>query len=122
MSRRTVYPVTHPWRLILSITLEQFKAALEGLENGSELLEFFVSSVNSEKERGIAERRAANKEAQNLRKFKLALEKLGFDREETELDTYIEGLLGKLDDKAGPTSELQKQLQKLQREFATTQT
>jgi chromosome segregation ATPase len=57
-----------------------------------------------------------------LRKFKIALEKLGFDKDDTELDSYVEDLASKIDDKAGTGSELQKQLQKLQREFSIAQT
>jgi hypothetical protein len=69
-----------------------FKAHLEALENGKDLYEFYVSSVETEKQRGISEVRERNKEAESLRKFKIAFEKLGFNKESDELDSYVETL------------------------------
>jgi hypothetical protein len=71
---------------------ETFKKALEGLTNGSELFEFYTAQVNKERDIGIEEKRKANSEAQNLRKYKKALENIGFNREAEELEPFIETL------------------------------
>jgi len=69
----------------------KFKAQLEALENGKELYEFYINAVETEKQRGISEVRERNKEAEGLRKFKIAFEKLGFNKDDS-LDDYIENL------------------------------
>jgi hypothetical protein len=70
----------------------EFKTKLEALQDGKDLYEFHVGLVNKERETGIKEKSDANKEAQNLRKYKIALEKLGFNKDSDELDAYIETL------------------------------
>jgi hypothetical protein len=38
----------------MPVTLEEFRAVLEGQSNGADLLELFQSAVNTERDRGIA--------------------------------------------------------------------
>lgn len=109
-------------------TLEEFKAAISSLQDKDDLMEFFVSQVESEKQRGISERQKANREAQALRRFKIAMEKLGYAD-----DTDLEEFTGKMREaqeasqavtesglKSGEVTELTKQLKKLQQDFTTT--
>lgn len=70
-------------------TLEETRAFLEKQEGGAEYVEAIVSSIEAEKQRGILESQKSNKEAQNLRKFKIALEGLGFNQEEHQLEDFI---------------------------------
>jgi len=103
---------------------EEFKKALEALENGSELIEYHTTAVLSEKNRGIEESRKGNKENQNLRKFKTALESLGYDGE-SDLQEFVDTLTATVEGKTtqGNTelSELQKKISKLTRDFESSQ-
>ena len=110
----------------MPVSMEQFKEALSKLENGEDLLEFHASSVSAEKNLGISKHKEANKEAQGLRKFKLAFEKLGYDPEsKIDIDEFADGLLGKVTETTnkatGEIGELQKKLNKLTKDFTTTQ-
>jgi len=76
----------------MALDAAQFKAAIEALSNGSDLLNFHVSAVEAEKSRGIEESRKANAEAQALRRYKIALEKLpGFDKD-ADLDKFVDSI------------------------------
>jgi len=76
------------------MTLDELKALLEG-EGKTEIFETIVEMVNSEKEKGIAEKSKANREAQNLRKFKTALEALGYDGS-ADLDQFTSEIVTKV--------------------------
>jgi hypothetical protein len=105
----------------------EFKVALEGLTNGKELYEYYVNAVETEKQRGISEVRDRNKEAENLRRYKIALEKLGFDKGSEELDTYIEGLRESkdkakdVDDAKVSLKSLNSELTELRKKFDVSQ-
>ena len=109
----------------MPISLEQFRAAIEKLENGAELLEFHTAQVMAEKNRGIDTAKVKNHENQRLKAFQKAFEKLGFDKDDTEIDGFVESLVAKMDETAnkGNTqfTELQKTLTKLQKDFDKTQ-
>lgn len=105
------------------MTFEEFKAALEHAENGSALMAFFTEAVNAEKTRGISEKSSANKEAQGLRKYKQAFEKLGYDGE-TDLEEFVETTIKAIEGQGfkGSTelTDLQKQLKTLQKSYEKT--
>lgn len=107
----------------MPVSAEDFKAALSKLDNGDELLEFHTASVNAEKDRGIQSRREANREAQHLRRFKIAMEKLGFDPkdESADIEAFVDNIAVKMEadttKATGELAELQATLKKLQREF-----
>lgn len=105
----------------------EFKARLEALDGGKDLYEFYVTSVESEKQRGITEVRDRNKEAESLRKYKIALEKLGFNKGSDELDSYIEVLksektkASEADSTKITLENVNSQLSELQNKFAMAQ-
>ena len=103
------------------ITLDSFKASLSKLENGSELLEFFDSSVSDEKTKAIDITRKANKESQNIKK---AFNRLGYDGV-ANVDEFVDVLLETIDGKATTQttelSDLQNTVKKLQRSFEQVQ-
>lgn len=111
----------------MPMSLEAIKAIVEKLEGGSEVLDSIVGLIETEKQRGIAERKKANGEAQTLRKYKIALEKLGYDKEGPEdLDAYIDSLgearstsqaVEQSGFKPGELGEVSKQLAKLRKDF-----
>ena len=75
----------------MALDAGSFKVAIEALPNGSELMAYHVSAVEAEKTRGIDESRKANAEAQNLRRFKIAVEKLGYQKDQ-DLDAFMDTL------------------------------
>jgi hypothetical protein len=81
--------------------------------------------VNAEKTKGIDISRSKNHENQRLKAFQKAFERLGFDKEESELDGFVEGIVAKMEDDGIKSNtqlgELQKTLTKLQRDFEKTQ-
>ena len=103
------------------ITLDAFKASLSKLENGSELLEFFDSSVSDEKTKAIDITRKANREAQSIKK---AFNRLGYDGV-ANVDEFVDVLLETIDGKATTQttelSELQNTVKKMQRSFEQSQ-
>lgn len=107
-------------------SLEDLKSAVNSVDNADEIIEFVINSIESEKQRGIDSRRQANNEAKNLRKFKLALEKLGYSNE-TDLDEYVDSLLSEKEELAaagvteGGVSEVMQQLKRLRKDFEKTQ-
>lgn len=106
------------------MTFEEFKAALEATEKGAALLEFYSQAVNAEKVKGISEKSTANKEAQNLRRYKLAFDKLGYDGE-ADLDDFVEMMAATIESRGMKSTteltELQKQIAKLQKNFESSQ-
>lgn len=111
-------------------SMDEFRTAVAGLENADDLMEFFVSQVEVEKSRGISEKQKVNREASNLRRFKLAMEKLGYT-DETDLEAFTLAMTEAKEAgqavkdsglKSNEVSDLTKQLQKLQKDFATTKT
>lgn len=70
-------------------TLDEVRSFLEKQPDGKDYIEAIVTSVESEKQRGIQESQKSNKEAQNLRKYKIALEGLGYNAEEHQLEDFI---------------------------------
>lgn len=111
----------------MALDASSFKVLLEGLPNGSEALAYHVGAVEAEKQRGIEESRKANAEAQALRKFKIAIEKLGFNKD-GDLDEFMTNL--KLaTEKASQTDaakmtveQITAELTKLKTDFSKTQT
>jgi hypothetical protein len=71
-------------------TIDEIKADLEKLGK-TDILEGIIELINQEKEKGVSEVQKRNKEAQNLRKYKIALEAAGL----TEDDDISEFLSGK---------------------------
>jgi len=70
-------------------SFDEVKSFLEKTPEGKEYLEAVVSTVEAEKQKGVLESQKGNKENQNLRKYKIGLESLGFNPEETELETFL---------------------------------
>jgi len=111
------------------MTQEELKAKLEGIEGGLDLYAAHMAMVQAEREKGINSRHEANSEAKGLRRFKIALEKLGYNAEEDgDLDEWVSDIVNKMADvgksstqKDSQLSELQSQLKKLTKQFQTTQ-
>lgn len=105
--------------------LSEFKTILEAIpDHGPKLFEFFTQAVEAEKSRGISEVSKRNKEAEGLRKFKLALESAGYT-EGTDLNEFIGGLKAAKEDASSKTltlKDLQTQLTSLQSSFDKSQT
>ena len=77
----------------MSKSLEEIKADLEGLKK-PELMEDLLALINEEKERGIDSHRKANREAENLRKYKKSFEALGLSQDDN-LDEFVSSLIDK---------------------------
>ena len=111
----------------MALDATQFKTAIEGLPNGSELLAYHVGAVEAEKQRGIEESRKANSEAQNLRRFKIAVEKLGYQKD-ADLEEFMGGLkvatekAGQADQAKMSLEQLTQELSKLKTDFTKTST
>ena len=76
--------------------LEDVKKALEALDGGNDLygvviseLDKLKSKVTEEKNRGITEVSKRNKEVESMKAYKKAMDALGFDPEESELDDFV---------------------------------
>jgi len=110
----------------MPIELKEFKEKVESL--GPEFFEFYTTAVQAEQQRGISEKSAANREAQGMRQYKLALEKLGFNKESDELEAFIETLRSstskakEADTQKLTLDQLSAELLKLQDSFGKTQT
>lgn len=108
----------------MTISTEEFEAALKALENGADLLEYHATTVNAEKSTGINEVRKRDKENQGLRKFKIIYKDLGWDGE-TDPEEYglklKDTLEGRQGDANTEVSTLKKDLLKLQKDFGKTQ-
>lgn len=65
---------------------------LKSLIKDPQILEDIVDSINAEKEKGISEKSKANKEAQNLRKFKTAVEAIGYG-DSDDLDSFVSSII-----------------------------
>lgn len=103
------------------MTLEELRALLKDYEKGTEAYEGVVALIEAEKTRGIEAKGRANREAQNLRRYKKAFEELGYT-DEVDLDEFKESL--KKTDTPENTSELtklQKELKKIQDQLAAEQ-
>lgn len=101
----------------------QFRALLEALPNGSEALDFHISSIEAEKSRGITEVNRRNKENEGLRKFKQAFENLGYDGT-TDLNEYANSLKAtteSVSQKDGILGDLQNKVKRLEGDFSKTQ-
>ncbi len=107
---------------------EGFKEALKSTGN-EELLKFFDSYVLSSDDKSklsdeIRKRKSANKEAQDLKRFKSAVEQLGFDGEQ-DLNGFVDALTdtveGKKNQNTTETSDLNNQVRKLQKDFEKSQ-
>lgn len=104
-----------------------FKAAIEALPNGQELYGYHVQSVEAEKQRGIEESRKANNEAQNLRRFKIALEKIGYQKD-TDVDAFVDTLkvattkAGEADQAKMSLEQVVKELNTLKNDYTKTST
>jgi hypothetical protein len=110
----------------MPVSAAEFKAAIEKLPNGVDLLEYHVGAVEYEKSLGVQTSREKNHENQRLRAFKKAFDKLGFQGTEAEIENYVEELMAKVEENGvkGNTqlSELQKTIAKLQKDFEKTST
>jgi len=104
-------------------TLEAFKAAVKSIENADELINFHVAAVETEKTRGITEKRRANDEAKGLRAYKKSLESLGYDGA-ADLEEFIDSLKEKIETAGSvdpvAASETEKVLKSLRKEFDKT--
>jgi hypothetical protein len=107
------------------MTWEEFKKALEALENGGELLEYHAGALDKEKQFGIQKYSEKDKEAAKLRKFKSSLKELGWDGE-SDPDEFVNSVKDKMEGRQNESnsalSDLTKQLKNLQKEFDKTQT
>jgi len=102
-----------------------FKKALESLDNGAELIEFFENSVKAETAKGTSLSHRAN--AENA-KYKKTLAKMGWESGR-DLDEFADEIIGTIDsskESANTTntelSGLQSKLNKLQTAFERAQT
>lgn len=102
-------------------TIEEIKQTLSKMENGNDLIEGIYQAIETEKLKGISESQKSNKEAQNLRKFKIAFEKLGYNPDENDLDTYIENIT-KTKEEAGKNKETKITLETLTKDFQSLRT
>lgn len=106
------------------MTWEEFKRALEALENGAELLEFHASALDKEKQFGIQKYSEKDKEAAKLRKYKGSLKELGWDGE-SDPEEFIANVKDKLEGRQAESNtaltDLNKQFKQLQKEFEKTQ-
>jgi len=104
-----------------------FKSTIEALPQGSELMSFYVQAVEAEKNRGIEESRKANAEAQGLRKFKIASEKLGYQKDQ-DVDAFFDSLkvattkAGEADQTKMTLEQVTAELNKLKTDFGKTTT
>lgn len=109
-------------------TLEETRAFLEKLPEGKAHLETIINTIEAERQKGILESQKTNKEAQNLRKYKIALEGLGYNPEETQLEDFIGSLKSSKEDasKAKETKvtldSISKDFNNLKSNFEKTQT
>lgn len=105
-------------------SLEDLKSALKDFEGNEDIIEFVVESIESEKNKGISEKRRANDEAKGLRAYKKAMEALGYDKE-TDLDEYVDAITEKIeavgDIDPDENKSMQKELKKLRRDFEKAQ-
>ncbi len=83
-------------------TLEELKKALEGK---SDIISDFESLINDEKTKGVETHKKANREAQNLRKFKTAMESLGLS-DPDNLDVFTADVIKKMNKKEDGASTL----------------
>lgn len=110
----------------MALDAGQFKSILEKLPEAKDLMEFHVHAVESEKQRGIEESRKANSEAQNLRKYKIGMEKLGFNKEADELDKFLESIqvtakkAGEVDTAKMTLDQVTSELNKLKTDYTKT--
>jgi hypothetical protein len=104
----------------MTISQEEFRQALEGLDNSEELLEYHNSAVLSEKNRGVEQNRKNNKQNQNLQQYKRFVEELGWDGQ-TSLEEFKESLTENDSKSSGEIQDLNKNLLKLQKEFEKSQ-
>jgi len=105
--------------------MEELKSAVKDLDIKEDIVNFFVSSVESEKNRGILEKRRANDEAKGLRAYKKAFEGLGLDKD-SDLDDFVYNIKDRLeavkDLDPKKSSETEQELKKLRRDFDKAQT
>lgn len=105
---------------------DEFKSVLEGLPEGkgASLIDFHLNQVDQERQRGISETSKRNRENEGLRKFKMAVENLGYDGE-SDLTDFVSSLKSTQEtSKTQRTtlSSLQGELEKLRTDFGKTQT
>lgn len=102
----------------MPLDIAKLKKALEGRDDGDELVEHVLNAVEEEKNNGIEARRKANNEAKNLRVFKKAFEGLGFKQDEHDLEEFVQSL-GKSSNQqdSSEITKLRKSLEKLQEQF-----
>jgi len=101
----------------------EFRAMLEALPKGSEAIDFHLGQVEGEKSKGIIEVNRRNKEAESLRKYKIAFDNLGYDGT-TELTDFVQGLKTTTETvalKDTTLADLQNQVKKLSGDFSKTQ-
>lgn len=121
-------------------SLEDAKKKLEEMDDGTEFVEAVVNEIEAlkakidvEKKKGISEVKKRNSEAEGLRKFKLAMEKLGFDSDADDLESFSDELKEKIEDMSDPEKrkkvenspeyrDVQKQLKLLNKKLETTDT
>ncbi len=95
----------------------ELEVALSQHPQSAEILEYVASAVEAEKQTGITLKRKANAEAHGLRKWKQAVESVGFEADDPEgLQAWIEEKIKKAPppDPNAPNPEVEK----LRKEFA----
>lgn len=85
--------------------LDDVKSALLAQENGEQLYEAVTGAIAAEKERGIQSTKKVKSEIDGLKKYKSAVNDLGFDGT-VELTDFVSGLSGKMKGAEKDTSEL----------------
>ncbi len=73
-------------------SIEEIKTDLETVK--PELIEDIMELIQIERDKGITEKSKVNREAENLRKYKKAVEALGYTKE-TDLDMFTAELISK---------------------------
>lgn len=115
----------------MPMSKEQFEAAIAKLDNKDEILEFFTSSVDAEKNKAIEDHRVKNKENQqlkeNLKGLKSLLAEIGWDEtgdSKAFIETLKQTVAGKEELEAGANKEVQalrKSLEKIQNDLKAEQ-
>lgn len=90
-------------------TLDEIKAALEAAKLES-LFDDIVQNVEAERQRGISEKRKANKEVEALKKYKAVVDALELDPDDAEA---VPAIKEKLAGKTAPDGQVEKLLKEM---------
>ena len=99
-------------------SIEDLRQVLKDSPAVEEIVGFVNAQVEAEKQQGIATHRKANNEAQGLRKWKTAMETVGYQGEPDGIEEWLaEKTKAQPEKKGGPDPEIEK----LRREFKKAQ-